>query len=200
MSKENVVYKITSPSGKYYIGSTNNFSRRFKQHCNDYCKTHSSDYIKYAAAKYGAENLSINIIGSFDTRKGAYAKEQELLDQFYDDDLCMNTNRSACGYNTESAKAARASVENVFDIHAYMEAHPEKRGGRKGKTYSKESAKQRGAKYIEVISPEGQSLGKFEDIKSLKESFPQFKSSGNISSCARGKLKHYKKHTFKYVD
>ena len=65
---------------------------------------------------------------------------------------------------------------------------------------TKNSQQQRKFKYIEVIDPEGNSKGKYTSIKSLKEAWPQFVSSGNISSCARGKIPHYKKYTFKYTD
>jgi len=201
MPKKNTVYKITSPSGKYYIGSTNNLERRFREHCGiENTKNHGSRYIRHAAAKYGVDNLCITILNTCGTREEAYAIEQELLDEYYNDELCMNHAESAYGHTSDSAKKARAKVKNLFNIHSYMEAHPEKRGGRKGKTYKSESAKQRGAKYIIVLDSQDKEVGRFEDIKSLQAAFPQFVSAGAISNCAHGKLKHYKKHKFIYSD
>lgn len=208
---KNKVYKITTPSSKYYIGSTNNLDRRFREHCGLVnTKNHGSDYIRHAASKYGVDNLKLEVLFTFSTREEAYKKEQELLDCYYTDDLCMNTNPSACGYNTETAKKARACVKNVFDINKHMQENPELRDKqaesvkdfykKNPKAGARSSQRQRGSKYIEVINPEGVSIGKFEDVKSLKKAYPQFVSQGNICSVARGDLKHYKKHIFKYVD
>lgn len=207
----NFVYKITSPSGKYYIGSTNNLQRRITSHFNGQGKKdNSSLYLSAATKKYGKENMQITILGEFSCREEAYKIEQEYLDKYFNDPLCMNIKKKAKGFSSEQGKLARANVKSIFDIDAHMKANPALRN-KQAKNIKqfyidnpeagvKSSQLQRGAKYIKVINPQGISLGKFEDIKSLKKALPQFVSAGNISMCAKGKLSHYKQHMFKYTD
>lgn len=209
--KSNFVYKIISPSGKYYIGSTDNLQRRIASHFNGQGKKdNSSLYLSRAAEKYGKENMKIIILAELNNREEAYKVEQEYLNKYFEDPLCTNLKKKAKGFSSEQAKIARANVKSIFDIDAHMKSNPELRIKQTESIKQfyidnpeagiKSSQLQRGAKYIEVISPEGISLGKFEDVKSLKKALPQFVSGGNISSCAKGKLPHYKKHKFIYTD
>ena len=47
-----LIYKATSPSGRIYIGVTNNFKRRMKEHM-------SSPYpFGHAVRKYGRQNFT----------------------------------------------------------------------------------------------------------------------------------------------
>ncbi len=209
MNRISCVYKITSPSNKYYIGSTNNLKRRLKEHFYGGVNPYSL-YIKSACAKYGEDNLTVEILFETEDRELAYKKEQEYLTEHFNDPLCMNVKENAKGFNSEQAKYARSKVENIFDLNNYMLSNPDKlkeRGKILSDNYKKNlqmgisnSQQQRGAKYVEVFDPNGNSLGKFESIKLLQAAFPIFVSVGNIASVARGKIKHYKKHTFKYTD
>lgn len=66
------LYKATSPSGKTYIGITNNFKRRMKEHL-------SSPYaFGNALRKYGREAF-IYEFELFDTVEEALAREAELV-------------------------------------------------------------------------------------------------------------------------
>ncbi len=51
---KNIVYKITSPSGKIYIGSTSNPNRRFKEY--KIGKLTFQHKLKASFKKYGYEN------------------------------------------------------------------------------------------------------------------------------------------------
>lgn len=54
------IYKITSPSGKIYIGQTVNFKRRMQKYKSLLCKKQSKLYS--SLLKYGFENHKIEII------------------------------------------------------------------------------------------------------------------------------------------
>lgn len=204
-----IVYKLVSPSKKYYIGSTCNFDRRLREHFNGSKNPHSL-YIEHAVKKYGKENIEIIILEETETREKGYIAEQKYLDIHFKDPLCMNLKQGAKGFNSEQALKARQKVKNVFDLNAHIKLNPElklKQAESLKQFYKNNpqagisnSQKQRGFKYIEIISPEGKSEGKYTSIKELKKDWPQFISTGNISSCARGKIPHYKKYVFKYTD
>lgn len=68
MSKKNeirdwVIYKITSPSGRVYIGKTVNFKNRIKQYRYLNCKDQKMLYNSFV--KYGFDNHFIDIVDSF---------------------------------------------------------------------------------------------------------------------------------------
>ena len=68
------LYKATSPSGKTYIGITNNFKRRMKEHL-------SSPYaFGNALRKYGRERFTY-AFEMFDTVDEALSREAELVDK-----------------------------------------------------------------------------------------------------------------------
>jgi len=67
-----ILYKATSPSGRTYIGITNNFKRRMKEHM-------SSKYsFGDALRKYGRHNFSYEF-EMFDTVEEALSRESELV-------------------------------------------------------------------------------------------------------------------------
>ena len=54
------IYKLTSPSGKIYIGqTTRSFEQRFREHC---CKSKGNSIIFNALEKYGAEKFTKEIL------------------------------------------------------------------------------------------------------------------------------------------
>ena len=67
-----LLYKATSPSGRYYIGVTNNFKRRLKEH-------NSSVYpFGKALRKYGRDAFTYEF-EYYDTAEAALEREQELV-------------------------------------------------------------------------------------------------------------------------
>ena len=52
------IYKLTSPSGKIYIGQTQCLYKRFQ----DYRKPKANEYLMKAILKYGLENISVEIL------------------------------------------------------------------------------------------------------------------------------------------
>ncbi len=54
-----LIYKLTSPSGKSYIGQTNNLSRRLSEHKS---KRSACIALKHAIQKYGIDNFTVTIL------------------------------------------------------------------------------------------------------------------------------------------
>ena len=52
------IYKLTSPSGKIYIGQTQCLYLRFRS----YRKMYTNEYLKKALLKYGLENIIVEIL------------------------------------------------------------------------------------------------------------------------------------------
>ena len=67
-----IVYKATSPSGRIYIGVTNNFKRRMKEHLS------SKFPFGHALRKYGRDNFTYEF-EYFETAEDALAREAELV-------------------------------------------------------------------------------------------------------------------------
>lgn len=67
-----ILYKATSPSGRTYIGITNNFKRRMKEHRN------SQWPFGHALRKYGEKNFTFEF-EYFDSVEDALAREAELV-------------------------------------------------------------------------------------------------------------------------
>ena len=68
------IYKLTSPSGKIYIGQTQCLYRRFR----DYRKPEANEYLMNAILKYGLENISVEIL-----EKDLLLDELDEREQFY---------------------------------------------------------------------------------------------------------------------
>ncbi|MBX4188429.1 MAG: GIY-YIG nuclease family protein [Candidatus Doudnabacteria bacterium] len=136
------VYKITNTlDAKYYIGvhSTSNIDDGYMG---------SGSHLKYAIAKYGAEKFEREILHSFETRKEALSKEEELVTfETLADPLCYNLILGGVnGVQTTKEKrelfstfALPARIRQVipFDPEARYEAklkyrvktHPDLKGG-----------------------------------------------------------------------
>ena len=59
-----IIYQIKNlVNGKIYIGKTNDFERRYKEHFSEKYRKHESNKILYKAfEKYGNENFIMTII------------------------------------------------------------------------------------------------------------------------------------------
>ena len=55
---KNVIYKLTSPSGKQYIGLTTNFKKRMRNHL----RSNSNTKIYHAINKYGFDNFKKEVL------------------------------------------------------------------------------------------------------------------------------------------
>ena len=69
---EYILYKATSPSGRYYVGITNNFKRRMKEHRN------SKWPFGHALRKYGQENFEFEF-EHFNSVEEALEREKQIV-------------------------------------------------------------------------------------------------------------------------
>jgi group I intron endonuclease len=111
--KENeiYIYKILNKiDNKFYIGSTCNIKKRWKQHINSLHQgKHHSIYLQRAWDKYGEINFIFSIIGSC-SKKEAKEYEQYFLDTYksYDYNIGYNMN-----HKVDSRKGRPMSKEAI---------------------------------------------------------------------------------------
>lgn len=78
--QETGIYKITAPSGKFYIGSASSFKKRWDEHKRQLkLGTHHSRQLQSAYKKYGLDGLAFDVL-EFCRRKDLIAREQSWLD------------------------------------------------------------------------------------------------------------------------
>ena len=81
--KKSYVYKITCKiNGEYYFGSS------FRAKSDYYWGT--GRRIKERISKYGKENFVKEILGEFDDRVEAHKLENQYIEQFINDEKCLN--------------------------------------------------------------------------------------------------------------
>ncbi len=106
-----IIYKATSPSGRIYIGVTNNFKRRMKEH-------NSSPYpFGHAVRKYGKENFHYEF-EEFETLEDALNREAELV--------TINEVNSRKYYNTSLGGKLTNTLSNNNPMHnsEILKNHP----------------------------------------------------------------------------
>jgi len=75
------IYKIESPSGSFYIGSSTNVERRLRTHRRELLSgTHINSALRNAASKYGVDAMSFCQIASVPNRVDLRGVEQQMLD------------------------------------------------------------------------------------------------------------------------
>ncbi len=79
---EHVIYKLTSPSGKIYIGRTNNFQDRMAQHKHCALVKKMDNSLYKAMRKYGWENFVKEIVATASNQESAQLLEEVLIKQF----------------------------------------------------------------------------------------------------------------------
>lgn len=88
------IYKIVNKvTGKYYVGSSINTSRRWRDHVRDLTKNkHANDYLQRAWNKYGASVFEFVVVEVFPlaTEKQLLLEEQKWLDIAVSDPLTYN--------------------------------------------------------------------------------------------------------------
>jgi group I intron endonuclease len=84
------IYKIQSPDGHYYIGSTKNFKKRFKSHQRELvAKNHCNTYMQnvFNKNKYGWQFILVEPVGG---KQNLLQLEQNYINLHYKDNSCMN--------------------------------------------------------------------------------------------------------------
>lgn len=125
-----VIYKLTSPSGKIYIGQTQCMYKRFR----DYRKPKANEYLMKAILKYGLENISVEILEK-DVELGLLDERE----QFYLDTLKpFNDN----GYNickeASTTRGRKRPKEELIGTSEYMKTRVGALNSFYGKTHTEE--------------------------------------------------------------
>lgn len=88
-----LIYKITNPSGKFYIGVTNSFNRRMSEHLSDWKNRPEKIALHNSFTKYGFELHKKEIIVKNMPKEMAYKIEKDLIE-------FLNTQNSKIGLNS----------------------------------------------------------------------------------------------------
>lgn len=102
-------YRLSFPDGTYYIGSTQNTYDRFQVHkskCKS--KTHGNHKLQTAWTTFG--NPDLQILNSYSTREEAFEAEQEILNEFYGTEECLNLSSSSKPFWKAEEHKARMSA------------------------------------------------------------------------------------------
>jgi group I intron endonuclease len=100
----------------YYVGQTNDFSRRKKEHRFELKKnTHANSRVQCAANKYGLPNVHIELLYTCDMEELS-AEEQWCLDEMYGYERTLNLSADACsnrGYKKSTAARKAQSLRQT---------------------------------------------------------------------------------------
>ena len=136
-NKKSYVYKITClVTGEYYFGSS------FNANSDYYWGTGRK--IKERIAQYGKEHFVKEILGEFDDRVEAHKKENQYIEQFRNDDKCLNQqlDRKFGTYGEESREkigaAERGDKNPMYGKHLSDETRAKISAALRGKTLSEE--------------------------------------------------------------
>jgi group I intron endonuclease len=108
------IYKITSPSGKIYIGQTFNFERRMSSYRSGYCK--NQKILFRSLIKYGFENHKVEIIDNSDSIKELLNLEKFYIELFnsYNSENGMNLTRGGDGCNIDQhSEETKLKISNT---------------------------------------------------------------------------------------
>lgn len=139
--EKHVIYKITSPSGKFYIGRTKNFKGRMNEHRIS-ATVHDSQFrIHKAIRKYGWKAMKREIIAEVIGTDEAIYLESKLIEKY--DTVNSGYNMTYNGSNGGSVWEGRYdSLEYLEFVDKMKKINKGENNGMFGKTHT-ESAKQK---------------------------------------------------------
>ena len=198
----NVIYKITS-GDKFYIGSTNDFDRRVKEHKLSLDRgTHVNKYLQAVHNKYNDLEYSIleEVTGDL------FEREQEYINECFNDNECMNINpkashpmpnenswKAAAKANT-GAKRSDDCKEKMSDRKKdFLKSNPDAHKARLDK--GRASRWERDCKSF-VLIKEGKEYGPFKKQKEAHHLL----SHPSVIRLYNGKLKEVKGFTLKFIE
>lgn len=122
------IYKITNLiNGKIYIGKTNNLIRRWGEHLK-HAKAGKPYPIHRAISKYGAENFSKEIIGTYFDEHDSLQGEIELISLYKANDMNIGYNLTTGGDGVVGytfTKEAKRKISKAMTGKTLSEEHKE---------------------------------------------------------------------------
>jgi group I intron endonuclease len=113
ITRKPAIYKITAPSGNFYVGSSIYARRRWNKHRSDLrCNRHHSPALQASANKYGCDALDFEIL--------EFCSREELMDreQFYIDTLNPRYNVGlVAGRAMLGRKHSKESAKKIGDAN-----------------------------------------------------------------------------------
>jgi group I intron endonuclease len=113
------VYKITSPSGNFYIGSSVNIRKRWNEHIRSMKNgSHHSNQLQRAADKYGIDSFKFEILEECDVEKETIISlEQKYIDKLKPKYNSSPTAGSCLGYKwSDDRKTAFSIIKKKLSI------------------------------------------------------------------------------------
>lgn len=215
------IYKITSPSGRIYIGQSVNIEKRFASYRKMYIKNEKQTKLHRSFLKYGVNCHDFDIILECEECElnNNERKYQDLFDSVDNGLNCRSTKTSDRSGKVSKETLSKMSIAATGNQHWLGRKHTQEAKdkmslSKKGKTHSEEWNKKKGVKgrvsnRIGIFSenhPRSVKVSQFDlDGNLIKEwsCLMDIRRElgyhiGNISSCLKGRLKTYKKFIWKY--
>lgn len=141
------IYRITSPSGRIYIGQSIDIERRFKHYVDLRCKSQTrlySSFMKYGVGGHVFEVLEVCNEESMNERERFY---QDLYD-------VMGKNGLNCLLTTTNDRSGKLSIETKAKLSraAIKQKRMKCSDGTKRKISVANKGKKRSAEYLEYLS------------------------------------------------
>ena len=106
-----VIYKLTSPSGKFYIGQTKNLAHRFSTYRNLHLTRQPN--LCNSIKKYGWESFRVELLyNGICTKEEIDLLEESLISKYWCDDI-LNDSKLANGFTWKTGKENKTS-KRVF--------------------------------------------------------------------------------------
>jgi group I intron endonuclease len=105
------IYKVTSPSGKCYIGQTYDFERRYTDYKRMSCK--KQPYLYHSLKKYGVSNHSFEVLCSFpnDVSVDVLNKaEEDAIDEYKEKEIPLMNIRGGGGSKGKLAESTKLKL------------------------------------------------------------------------------------------
>ena len=191
------IYKLTSPSGKCYIGQTINLKSRFNRYKNKHCK--NQKHLYNAICKYGFDKFKTSIIKTVDSdsKEGLQLVLNEW--EIYYIELHQSFKPDK-GYNISKGGSSRLGVkESQETIQKKRDAWTEEKrkeysirlSGSGNPCYGKKLGRSHAAKYIEQYDLDDNYIATFDSSRDASEKVVSLDckkiDSRNIRAVANGK-------------
>jgi group I intron endonuclease len=215
------IYKITSPSGRVYIGQSVNIEKRFNSYKRMHVKNIKQTKLHRSFLKYGVECHSFEIIlecnnSQLNNHERQYQELFNCLNYGLNCKLTKTLDRSGKVSKETLLKMSIASTgnKNWLGKKHTQDAKHKMSLAKKGKIHSEEWNKKKGVKgrvsnrkgifsekhprsvKVSQFDLDGNLIKEWNCLMDIKRELGYH--IGNVSSCLKGKLNTYKKFIWKY--